>query len=114
MVAGARVTEGSAYWYGLLAIVKSGTNFSLGGGRHHVVEDLGDGMDRAGKRGFREKWLGRASGFFAKVIVANDADASARFRKVGGVTVEVQDHVTGAISDDGVWVGRRIIEDPDG
>ena len=79
-----------------------------------MVENLGDGMDRAVKRVVRERWIGRVSGFFAKVIVANDADASARFRKVGGVTVEVQDHVTGAISDDGVWVGRRIIEDPNG
>ena len=38
--------EGSAYWHGLLAIVKNGTNFGFSGGRHHVVGDLGDGMDR--------------------------------------------------------------------
>ena len=35
--------EGSAYRHGLLDIVKSGTNFGFSGGRHHVVEDLGDG-----------------------------------------------------------------------
>ena len=104
--------EGSAYRHGLLAIVKSGTNFGFIGGRHHVVEDLGDNMDRAVKRGVRDRWLGRVSGFVAKEIVATDAAASARFGKVGGVTVEVQDHVTGAISDGGVWVGHRIIEEP--
>ena len=36
--------EGSAYWHGLLAVVKSGTDFSLSGGRHHVVKDIGDGV----------------------------------------------------------------------
>ena len=45
--------EGSAYWHGLLAIVKSGTDFGFSGGRHHVMEDLRDGMDRAVKRGVR-------------------------------------------------------------
>ena len=28
--------------------------------------------------------------------------------------MEVQDHVIGIISDGGVWVGRRIIEEPNG
>ena len=42
--------EGSAYRHGLLAVVKSGTDFSLSGGRHHVVKDLGDCMYRAVKR----------------------------------------------------------------
>ena len=62
-----RVTEfleGSAYRHGLLVIVKSGTDFGFSGGRHHIVEDIGDGMDRAVKRGVRERWLGRVSGFF--------------------------------------------------
>ena len=47
--------EGSVYRHGLLAVVKSGTDFSLSSGRHHVVEDLGDGMDRAVERGVRER-----------------------------------------------------------
>ena len=106
--------EGSAYRHVLLYIVKGGTNFGFSGGRHHVVEDIGDGMDRAVERGFCEKWLSRVSGFFAKEIVATNAAASAGFRKVGGVTVEVQDHVPGAISDGGVWVECSIIEEPNG
>ena len=69
--------EGSTYRNGLLAVVKSGTDFSLSGGRHHVVKDLGYGMYRAVKRGFRERWLGRVSGVVAKEIVATDASASA-------------------------------------
>ena len=81
--------EGSEYWHGLLAIVKSGTDFGFSGGRHHVVGYLGYGIDKAVKRGVRERWLGRVSGFVANEIVATDAAASAGFVKVGGVTVEV-------------------------
>ena len=38
--------------------------------------------------------------------------ASARFGKVGGVTVEVHAHVTVAIEDGGVGVGRSTIKEP--
>ena len=69
--------EGSVYRHGLLAVVKSGTDFSLSGGRHHVVKDLGDGMYRAVKRGFCERWIGRVSGVVAKKIVATNAAGSA-------------------------------------
>ena len=71
--------EDSAYRHDLLAIVKSGIGFGFSGGRHYVVEDLGDGMDRDIKGGVRESWLGRVSGFVAKEIVATNAAASARF-----------------------------------
>ena len=106
--------EGSAYQNGLLVIVNSGTDFGFSGGRHHIVEDIGDGIDTAVERAVSERWLGRVSGFFSKEIVATDAAASARFGKLGGIIVEVQDHVTVIISDGGVWVGRSIIEDPNG
>ena len=46
--------------------------------------------------------------------MATEAAAGAGFGKVGGVTVEVQAHVTGAVSDGGVQVGRSIIEKPNG
>ena len=108
------ILKGSAYRHSLMAIVKSGTDFGFSGGHHHVVEDLGDSMDRAVKRGGRERWIVRVSGFVANEIVATNVDSRAGFGKVGSVTVEVQDHVTGAISDGGVWLGRRIIEEPNG
>ena len=104
--------EGSAYRHGLLATVKGGTYFGFSGGRHHVVGDLGDSMDRAAERGVSERWLGRVSGLVPKEILATNAAASTGFGKVGGVTVEVQDHVTGAVSDGGVWLGFSIIEEP--
>ena len=68
--------EGSAYRHGLLAIVKGGTNFGFSGGCHHVMEDLGDGMDRAVERGVSERWLSRVIGLVTKKIVATDAAAS--------------------------------------
>ena len=77
VVLGEIVTEGSAYRHGLLAVVKSGTDFSLSGRRHHIVKDLGDDMDRAVKRGVRERWLGRVSGAVAKEKVATNVAASA-------------------------------------
>ena len=94
--------------------MKGGTNFGFSGGRHHVVEDIGEGMDRAVESGVRERWLSRVSELVAKEIVVTDAAASAVFGKVGVITVEVQDHVTGAISDVGVWVGHSIFEEPNG
>ena len=106
--------EGSAYRHGLLAIVKGGTDFGFSSGRHHVLEGLGNVIDRAVERGVSERWLGRVSGLVAKEIVATDTAASSGFGKLGGVTVEVQDHVTGAILDGGVRVGRSIIEYPNG
>ena len=41
------------------------------------MKDLGDGMDKAVKRGVGERWLGRVSGVVAKEIVATDVAASA-------------------------------------
>ena len=53
--------EGSAYRIGLLTIMDGGTNFGFSGGRHHVVENIGDGVDRAVERGVGDRWLGRVS-----------------------------------------------------
>ena len=106
--------EGSAYCHGLSTIMECGTNFGFSSGRQRVVENLGDGVDRAVERGVHDRWIGRVSIFVAKEIVATEAAASAGFGKVGGVTVEVQDHVTGAISDGGVWMGHSITEEPNG
>ena len=94
--------------------MKGGTDFGFSGGCHHVVEDIGNGMDRAVERGVSERWLGRVSGLVAKEIVGTNVAASAGFGKVGGVTVEVQDHVTGTVLDGGVRVVRSIIEEPNG
>ena len=39
--------ELSAYRHGLLTIIEGGANFDFSGGHHHVVDNLGDGVDRA-------------------------------------------------------------------
>ena len=43
--------EGSEYWNDLLTIMEGGANFGFSGGRHHVVENLGDGEDRKVEKG---------------------------------------------------------------
>ena len=106
--------EGSAYQHGLLTIMEGGADFGFIGGRHHVMKNLGNGVDRAVERGVGDRWLGRVNGLVSQEVVANYAAASAGFGKIGGITVEVQDHVTGAVADSGVGVGHIIIEEPDG
>ena len=101
--------EGSAYCHGLSTIMECGTNFGFSSGRQRVVENLGDGVDRAVERGVHDRWIGRVNGLVSKELVATYAAVRSGFGKVGGVTVEVQDHVTGAVSDGGVRVGRSII-----
>ena len=79
--------EGSAYRQGLLTIMEGGADFGFIGGHHHVVENLGDGVDRAVERGVGDRWLGRVSGLVAKEVVDTYTSASAGFGKVGDVTV---------------------------
>ena len=50
----------------------------------------------------------------AKELLATDASARSGLRNVVGVTVEVQDHITGDVAYGGVGVGRSIIEEPNG
>ena len=47
-----KLCEDSADWHGLLTIMESGANFGFSGRRHHVVENHGEGEDRALERGF--------------------------------------------------------------
>ena len=101
--------EGSAYQHGLLTIMEGGADFGFSGGRHHIVENLGDGLDRAVERGVGDRWLGRVSGLVSKELLTTYMAASAGFGKIGGVTVEVQDHVAIAVADGVVGVSRSII-----
>ena len=106
--------EGSADWHGLLTIMEDGADFGFSGGRHHVVDNIEDGEDRAVERGVGDLWLVRVGGLVSKEVVATDAAARAGLGKVGGVTVEVQDHVTGAVADGGIGVVHSIIHEPYG
>ena len=81
---------GSADRNGLLTIMESGADFGFSGGRHHIVENFGDGVDRAVERGVGDWWIVRISGLVAKEVLATYTAASSGFGKVGCVTVEVQ------------------------
>ena len=106
--------EGIAYWNGLLTIMEGGAYFSFSGRRHHVLENLGEDVDRAVERGVGDRWIDRVGGLVAKEVVATYAAASAGFGKVGVVTVDVQDHVTGTVLDGGFGVGCSLIYEPNG
>ena len=58
--------EGSADRHGLFTIMESGADSGFSGGRHHVVENIGYGVDRAVERGVGDWRLGRVSGLVAK------------------------------------------------
>ena len=62
--------EDSEDWHILLNIMGGGAVFGFSGRRHHVVENIGDGVYRAVKRGVGYWWLGRASGLVANEVVA--------------------------------------------
>ena len=106
--------ENSEYRNGLVTIMEGGAGFGFRGGHHDVVENLGDGVDRAVERGVHDRWIGRVNGLVSKELVATYAAVRSGFGKVGGVTVEVQDNVTGSVAYGGVGMGRRIIKDPNG
>ena len=106
--------EGCAYRHSFLTIMEGGADFGFSSQRHHVVENIGDGVDRAVERGVGDRWIGRVSGLVAKELVATYADAGSGLGNLGDITVEMQDRVTGAVADSGVGVGHIIIWEPNG
>ena len=55
-------------------------------------------------------WLGHVRANVTQEIVSTSADAGSRFGELVGVTVNVEDHVTGGIPDRGVGVRGVVIE----
>ena len=67
--------------------MEGGAGFGFSGGRHHVVENLGDGEDRFVERGAGDWWLGRVGRLVAKEVVATDGDESSGSGNLGGFDV---------------------------
>ena len=94
---------------GLPAIDVGSSNFSLGGGADDNVEDFADGVNgtvQSRNISGGQVWV---DGCVAEKEMAAGATARAGLGKVRGVTVSVQDHVTGVVSNDGVGVGGHIV-----
>ena len=102
--------EQGAYWDGLLAVDVCGSNFGFGSRTQHVGHDAGNRVDGTIETRTSGGWLGHVRANFAHEMVSTRAAAGSRFGEVGGVAVNVEDHVTGGIPDGGVGVRGGVIE----
>ena len=98
--------------YGLLVVNVCGSNFGFGSQTHHVGHDAVNGVDEAVETRTNGGWLGHVGANVTQKIVSTSAAAESRFGEVGGVAVNVEDHVTGSIPDRGDRVRGGIIEQP--
>ena len=83
----------------ILAVEECGSDFGFRGGQHNVAHDIGDGMDGAidGRIGVGS--MGRVRGAVAQKVVSAGAAPCLWLQKIGGVAVDMEDHVTGQIVD---------------
>ena len=71
---------------------------------------MGNGVDGTVETRTSGGWLGHVGENFTQKIVSTSADTGSRFGEVGGVAVNVEDHVAGGIPDRGVGVRGDVIE----
>ena len=57
-------------------------------------------------------WLGHVRAVVTQEIVPSSAAVGSRFGEVGGVAVNVEDHVTGGVPNRGVGVRDGVAEQP--
>ena len=93
-----------------MAVDVSGSNFGFGSRTHHVGHDAGNGLDGTVETSTSGRWFGHVGEKVTQKIVSTSAAAGTRFGEVGGVTVNVEYHVTGGIMDFGVGVSGRVIK----
>ena len=93
-----------------MAVDICGSNFGFGSRTHHVGHDAGNGVDGTVETKTRGGWFGHVGANVTQKIVSTSAATGSRFGEVGGVTVNVEDHVTGGIPDRGVGVRGVVIE----
>ena len=97
-------------WDGLLDVDVGGSDFGFDGRTHHVGHDSGNGVDGAVEVRTGGWCLGHVRARVSQEIMPTSAAVRSRFGEVGGVTVYVEDHVTGGVSYCGVGVRGGIVE----
>ena len=89
--------------------MKRAGEFSFGGGGNDILEDDADGMEGAIVGG----WCGRLLGWIirvgAKEKMAPDTAARFGLGQIRGVAMDVEYHVTGIVTEDGIRMGRGVI-----
>ena len=99
---------------GLLAFDVSGSNFGSGSQTHHVGHDARNGVDGTIETRTSGGWFGHVGANVTQKIVSTSVAAGLRFGEVGGVAVNVEDHVTDSITDCGVRVRGGVIKQTHG
>ena len=69
-------------------------------------------MDGAVETRTSGRWLVHVRANVTQEIVSTCASAGLRFGEVGGVAVNVEDHITGGVPDCGVGVRGGVVEQP--
>ena len=89
-----------------------GSKFGFVSRTHHVAHGAVNVADRTVETRTSGGWLGHVRVNVTQEIVSTSAAAGSRFGEVGGVAVNVEDHVTGGIPDGGTGVRGGVIEQP--
>ena len=89
-----------------------GSNFGFGSQTHNVLHDAVNGVDGTVETRTSGGWLGHFRSNATQEVVSTSSAAGSRFVEVGGVAVNVEDHVTGSIPDGGTGVRGGVIEQP--
>ena len=93
-----------------MAVDVSGSNFGFCSRTHHVGHDVGNGLDGIVETRTSGGWFRHVGANVTQKIVSTSAAAGTRFGEVELVAVNVEDPVTGGITDFGVRVRGGVIK----
>ena len=93
-----------------MAIDVSGSNFGFGSRTHRVGHDAGNGVDGTIETRTSGGWFEHVGANVTQKTVSTSAAAGTRFGEVGCVAVNVEDHVTGSITDCGFRVRGGVVK----
>ena len=105
--------EGDSEWACFTTIVEEGSKFSFSGTGKHFAHDVAHDMDGAvvGRSWVSGVWrFGGVLGVAAEVVIAGCTGASLGGGEIGGITVNMEDHVAGVEAYHSVGVGGTIIK----
>jgi hypothetical protein len=105
--------KGSVEPDGVFAIVEEGTELGFGGRRDNSLDDGTVDVDGAIERWGLGIWIGSGCQIGRKRAEKEGATgmrAGLGFRQVGGITVDMEDHSTGMVSEGGIGIGWTIVE----
>jgi len=93
----------------ILGIVEQGTDFGFCGRGEDITHEIANNVKSTIERClFARFWL------IAEIVIAAGSGASFWLGKVGGIALDVQDHVAGMVTEDSIGVSGSIVEEPGG